>query len=229
MTAPTRRKALAFALTLGAAAALGQARRPLRRDAARAGLPLARLFPASFGEWRLDGAAQMFVQPPNENGKLYGVYDQVLERAYLGPQGRRIMLCVAYGSEQSPSLEVHRPEVCYAASGFRVEDVHAAWLQLGSRKLRVTRLHASMLGRFEPITYWTVLGDTVVPDDLERRWQQVLAGLRGEVRDGMLVRISTIDRDAAGSYLVHQRFAADLAGAVPGEHRDRIFGSSFAA
>jgi hypothetical protein len=32
------------------------------------------------------------------------------------------MLSIAYGTDQSTYLHVHRPEVCYAAGGFNVEN-----------------------------------------------------------------------------------------------------------
>ena len=135
------------------------------------------------------------------------------------------MLCVAYGSEQSPALQVHRPEVCYAAGGFRIEDVHGAQIELAARRLPVTRLWASMPGRSEPITYWIVLGDRVVADSGAFRWRQVMSGLRGEIGDGMLVRVSSIGRDAQAGYRTHARFASALSAVIPGAYHDRVLGA----
>lgn len=226
-TDPDRRKALAFALTLGGALLLAEAAKPRRRtDPSRSGVPLGSIFPAAFGDWRLDGNTPSFVAPADEQGKLYGVYDQVLERAYVGPQGERVMLAVAYGSEQSPALQVHRPEVCYKAGGYQVRDVHRATLEVGSRRLPVTRLHASVVGRSEPVTYWTVLGDAVIGESSRFGWERLRATLAGEIRDGMLVRVSSIDHDAARSYRLHQRFATDLARVVSASYTDRVFGSA---
>ncbi|WP_280153982.1 exosortase-associated protein EpsI, B-type [Piscinibacter sp. XHJ-5] len=221
----TRRKAMVFVLTMGASAVLAEVARPRRRDEARARIPLAAIFPREFDGWRSDDATQFFVQPPDEQGKLYGVYDQLLQRTYYNAQGERIMLCVAYGSEQSPALQVHRPEICYAASGFEVTDTHRAPLSAGVRTLTATQLHARMVGRSEPITYWTVLGDSVVADEDAFRWRQWASALRGEIRDGMLVRVSSIGREATPGYRLHARFVGELARAVPAEHRDRVFGT----
>jgi EpsI family protein len=165
------------------------------------------------------------VQPADDQGKLYGVYDQVLQRSYASARGERIMLCVAYGSEQSPALQVHRPEICYAASGFTVADTQRVSLTAGARMLPSVRLHASKVGRSEPITYWTVLGDAVAADEDAFRWRQWASALRGEIRDGMLVRVSSIERDAAAGYRLHARFIDELAMAVPAQHRDRVFGA----
>src|SRR5262249_19082470 len=58
-----RRKAIAFALTLGSAALLAEAARPRARDQARAKIPLESIFPRDFAGWRADALAQAFVQP----------------------------------------------------------------------------------------------------------------------------------------------------------------------
>ena len=230
MSAPlTRRKAVVFALTLGSAAWLAEAAKPRRRDAARAKVPLEAIFPAEFGEWRADAMAQVFIQPADDKGKIYGFYDGVLERSYRNGLGEQVMLCIAYGSEQSPALQVHRPEICYGASGFRVGGVQHVDLPLDSRRVRATRLHASKIGRSEPITYWTVLGDTVVDDSSAFRWTQITMGLRGEIRDGMLVRISSIGQDVQAAYRLQTAFAGDLLRAVAAQHRDRVFGTAVAA
>ncbi len=221
-----RRRALVFALSLAAAAMAAQATRPRRRaDLGRTRLSLETVFPRGFALWRPDETQQAFVQPPEVQGKLYGFYDQVLERAYVGPSGERIMLCAAYGSEQSPALQVHRPEVCYEAGGFHIDGKHAGLLDLDGRKLPVTRLHAKMVGRSEPVTYWIVLGDSIVSDSDSFRWRQLSASLRGEVRDGMLMRVSSIERDPEAGYRLHRRFVTDLSRALLPGHRDRVFGS----
>jgi EpsI family protein len=149
----------------------------------------------------------------------------VLERSYRNAAGDQIMLCIAYGSEQSPALQVHRPEICYAAGGFQIDALQHLKLAVGPRLVPATRLHAWKVGRSEPVTYWTVLGDTVIDDSESFRWHQIALGLRGAVRDGMLVRISSIGRDGAAGFRLHAAFAADLIRAVPVQHRDRVFGN----
>lgn len=222
----TRRQALAFAATLGAAAVLAEVAKPRRLDAARAKQALEDIFPRAFGDWRADDRGQLFVQPRDDQGRLYGVYDQVLQRAYMNPPGEQVMLCVAYGSEQSPALQVHRPEICYAASGFTVRAIESAALGAGAAKLPAIRLHASMVGRSEPVTYWTVLGDTVVSNGSDFRWRQLIVGLRREIRDGMLVRVSSLDRDAEQGYRLHARFVSALWAGMRLEYRGRVFGAS---
>lgn len=221
----TRRKAIAFGLTLGAAAVLAEVARPRPRDQVRSRIPLEDVFPREAGDWRVDAMVRSFVQPSDETGKLYRIYDQVLERTYRSASGERVMLSVAYGTEQSPAVQMHRPEVCYVASGFRLLDLRRQEVAFGTHKVRVTRLHAWKAGRSEPITYWTVLGDTVVPDGTAFRRQQLAQALRGDVRDGMLVRISSLAPNAEAGYASHVAFAEKLLVAIPRQHRDRVFGS----
>jgi EpsI family protein len=220
----TRRKALIFAASMASMAVMAELVRPHRAPRSRNPVRLEDVFPARFGEWRIDETMQAFVRPADEQGRIYAVYDQVLERAYFDSAGERIMLSAAFGSEQSPALQVHRPEVCYAASGFRVTGQRSAQLLLAEHSLPVTRLQASMPGRSEAITYWTVLGNTIARNGMAFRWQQMASALRGEILDGMLVRISTIGRDPEAGYAAHARFARDLLHAIPAQHRERVFG-----
>ncbi|CAG1019568.1 hypothetical protein BURC_04460 [Burkholderiaceae bacterium] len=221
-----RRRALLFVLSMGAAVVAAEGAKPRRRvDRARTGLPLESMFPKAFGAWRVDPVAESLVRPADEASKLYGIYDQVLERVYTAGEGQQVMLSVAYGSEQSNALQVHRPEVCYASSGFRVSDVQGTTLVLGTMSLAATRLLAAMPGRTEPITYWTVLGDEVVSDAGSFRWRRFAKGLGGDIPDGMLVRLSSITRDTEAAYAMHRRFAAELKQAMQPDHVGRVFGA----
>lgn len=223
MTMITRRRALAFVACMGSMAMLAEVTRPRRPHRSGNAVRLENIFPSRFGDWRIDDTMQAFVRPADEQGRIYAIYDQVLERAYFDVAGERVMLSAAFGSEQSPALQVHRPEICYAASGFRITGTHTERLTVAGHTLPVTRLHASMPGRSEPITYWTVLGNKIAADGAAFRWQQLSRAVRGEVLDGMLVRISTIDRDPEAGYRTHTRFAADLLSAIPAQHRERVF------
>lgn len=218
-----RRTAIALALGMGGAAVLAALGQPTTE-----GNPptrLEELFPRSFGEWNTDDSLDLFVRPHERlGGKLYGIYDQILERNYLNDTGQRLMLLVAYGSEQSARLKMHRPEVCYPPAGFDVQRVHAAQLSLASHAIPVRRLHARSRSRSEPITYWTTLGDAVMADDAGFRLRQLSFGLRGRILDGMLVRVSSIDADADRAWRLHSRFAGQLALALDPASRARVIG-----
>lgn len=195
----------------------------------RATQPLGDLFPTHLGDWRALAATGVLVRPRDTHGKLYGLYDQVLERIYRHIDGRQVMLSVAYGAEQSVGLQAHRPEICYDGGGFKVSPTQRMTLRLADQSVPVTRLTAVMPGRSEPITYWLVLGDAVQSDPLAWRWRQLSLGLRGQVLDGMLVRVSSIDIDTEGAYRTHAEFANQLAQAIPIELRARVIGAPASA
>jgi EpsI family protein len=222
---PTRRKAVAVALGLGLTAGLSTWLKPkLKFDEKRRHLPLENLFPRSVGTWKTDRIGEAFVLSADQQGKLYQIYDQVLERTYVDGKGHRMMLSVAYGGEQSAGLQMHRPEICYVGSGYSVDGVRGGRIDLAGRRIPVTRLVARLGSRIEPITYWTVLGDEVVPDAREFHLRQVLFGLKGEILDGMLVRISSVDADVDGAWRVQAEFARELAQAMDERARMRVLG-----
>ena len=74
------------------------------------------------------------------------------------------------------------------------------------------------------MTYWLTLGEAVASPRTDRKVQQIRYGLRGEVRDGMLVRVSSIDRDAAHGFILHGAFLQAMAAAIPDPFKSRILG-----
>jgi len=191
---------------------------------ARAMMPLEDLFPPQFGPWQLDPVAQGLIRPAFEQAQRFQMYDQVLERTYVDAEGHRIMLSVAYGRQQSVGLQLHRPEVCYKASGFKVSPTEPAVLTLPTGTLHATRLQASMEGRPEPITYWRLLGDEVAADEVQFKLRQLSLGATGAIPDGMLVRVSSMDADAQAAYRLQTAFVQALAQALTPAQRLRVLG-----
>jgi len=214
--------AICMALTAAFSAIFMPRPQPLAQE--RASMPLEQLFPAQFGSWRLDPAASALIRPAFERARQFQMYDQVLERTYIDDEGHSVMLSVAYGRQQSVGLQMHRPEVCYKAGGFRVQGVVQGKLKIGGHDLLVTRLLASMVGRPEPITYWRLLGDDVVADETQFKLRQLSLGVSGAIPDGMLVRVSSIDEDTAAAYKVHEAFVRALALRLTGARGKRVFG-----
>lgn len=193
---------------------------------ARALVPLEALFPQRVGAWQPDPVSVGFVRPAFEQAKQFQMYDQVLERVYVNPAGERIMLSVAYGRQQSVGLQVHRPEVCYKAGGFQVGPVTAGRIALPGHTLPVTRLVATMPDRQEPITYWRLLGDQVVADEVSFKLDQLKAGLRGRgIDDGLLVRVSSLGDDAEAAWRLQASFVQALDRAQDEAQRRRTTGA----
>ena len=86
------------------------------------------------------------------------------------------------------------------------------------------RLTTNMGARHEPVTYWLTMAGYVVRNEFDKRMVQVHLLPTGQIPDGLLFRVSSIDRDAAHAFKVQQEFVADMMGAVQPEVRQRLSG-----
>ena len=183
--------------------------------------------PEAFGEWRIDRSIVPVVPDPTLQAMLDVLYSQTLARTYINKQGQRVMLSIAYGSDQSSeATAVHRPEFCYSAQGFRVQTLEKSMLKIQGTEVPVARLVGILGQRVEPITYWVTLDEAATLPGFGRKMQQIRYGLRGQIPDGMLVRVSTISASNADAFAVQQRFLEQMYAAVPAEVRTRYFGAS---
>ncbi|MFN0159977.1 MAG: exosortase C-terminal domain/associated protein EpsI, partial [Burkholderiales bacterium] len=141
------------------------------------------------------------------------------------PRGYAIMLSLAYGSDQSDSLQLHKPEVCYPAQGFQVEFRQVGALALPIGTIPATRLLTTLGPRKEPVTYWTTVGDEVIVGGLQKKLVEMRFGFTGRIPDGMLIRISSIDGNKERAFDFHQQFAEAMVGAVAVDQRRRLVGA----
>lgn len=221
-----RRKAVAALLGMGAAAALAKVGVPTTKIADQWQTDLETMFPAQFGDWQVDTSLPVVLPAPDVQAKLDAIYNQVLARTYVNRRsGERVMLSVAYGGDQSDGMQAHLPEVCYPAQGFELRSQMTVVLELEGRRITARRLVTRLGSRVEPVTYWLTLGETVAATRTERKLQQMRYGLRGLVADGMLVRVSTIDREAAHAFDVQDSFLQAMALAIPRDSVDRVLGN----
>jgi EpsI family protein len=216
---------LVLVMVLGAVA--GEWLKPTERlSEVKPAIQLEQQVPVAFGEWRLDRSIRPVLPDPSVQAMLDSLYSQVLARTYVNPQGQRIMLSIAYGSDQSnEATAVHRPEFCYSSQGFRVAVLRAERIEVGQTSVPVARVRAMLGRRIEPITYWVTLDEAATLPGLGRKLQQIRYGLRGQIPDGMLVRVSSISPQDEPAFALQQRFIDQLYQAVPAEVRSRYFGS----
>lgn len=225
-----RRQALIAASLMVGAAALAHVATPRVRTADLAPpLDLERLVPKSFGPWRVDTNLPVILPSPDVQAKLDAIYNQVLSRTYVDGGGQRVMLSMAYGGDQSDGMSIHLPEVCYPAQGFEVRRRRQAHWTIEGRAMPVVQLETRLSQRNEPVTYWIVVGDEVVPSRTAQKIVKMRYGLRGQIPDGMLVRVSSIDGDAARAFGTQAAFARALQAAIAPELRWRVFGQATAA
>ena len=205
-------------------AALASAWRPVA--VANPGFQLEALIPAQFGAWRVDAGVIPIAPTPDVQQNLDKLYGQIVSRAYVNDRGERMMLVVAYGGDQSDSLKAHRQEVCYTAQGFTVRDVHQDTLNASGASVPLVRMHAQKDDRSEPVSYWFTMGDRVVIGRLDRLIAQIGYGLVGQIPDGLLVRVSSISKDAPASFAAQDEFLRGLLGAVSAPVRHQLAGGS---
>lgn len=183
------------------------------------------MIPKQFGEWREAQFGNSQVVDPRLKAILDEIYNQTLSRTYVNPRGYAIMLSVAYGSDQSDALQLHKPEVCYPAQGFQLEGRQVGTLDLPTGAIPATRLMTSFGSRKEPITYWTTIGEQVVVGGIQKKLVEMRFGLGGKIPDGMLIRLSSIDGDTRRAYEIQSQFAEAMVGAVAVEHRKHLIGA----
>lgn len=188
-------------------------------------LVLERVIPSSFGDWRQDIDSGAGVINPETAAALRKIYSQTLSRTYVNSKGQRIMLSIAYGGDQRDAVQLHYPEVCYPAQGFQLLASTLGTLETTLGIIPVKRLETNFgRTRNEPITYWTTVGDIAVTGGIEKKLAEMHYGLRGEIPDGLLFRISSIGTDTNTEYAMHADFARQMLTTVAPEWRRRLFG-----
>src|SRR3979409_994129 len=125
----TNRIALLLAALMCMASAGAIVARPTAKVAdERPAISLENMIPKQFGDWREEPPRQMQVVNPQTQELLDRLYSEILSRVYVNSSGYRIMLSLAYGSDQHGSLQAHKPEICYPAQGFVLKSNEAVVL-----------------------------------------------------------------------------------------------------
>jgi EpsI family protein len=183
------------------------------------------MIPVQFAGWKVDETVIPVQPDPERLALINKIYNQTLSRTYINNNGDRVMLSIAYGGDQSDSMQVHRPEVCYTGNGFQMKDIEIVDLDTGYGIIPVKRIFALMGERREPITYWITIGDTVEVNTLKWKLQQLKYGLTGRVPDGMLFRVSSFGEKVT-AYPLQKEFIKDLLKSISSESRQRLIGST---
>lgn len=223
-TVPKRNIWLLLAMLICAGAAFGLT--PRQKIADLHPMPvLETTVPSQFGQWRQVPTTNQVIDP-NQKHTLERIYDQTLARTYINPQGYRIMLSMAYGGNQRDELELHKPEVCYVAQGFVLDEKFRTQLQFENHNIPVTRLNLHQGSRIEPVTYWATVGSKVVNNGYTKKWVEIQYGMAGKIADGILVRISSIDEDRDAAYTQHDQFAEELLASISDDLKHKLLGDN---
>jgi len=184
---------------------------------------LEKIIPLSVGNWAFDTTSGLVLPPPDQLARL--LYDQQVARSYTSPDQLPVMLLLAYGSSQSGMLQIHRPEICYPASGFKLTETEVTSIPLGGHGAVASRVFtANSDTRVEQVLYWTRIGDLVPTGWWTQRLAVVRANLQGMIPDGLLVRLSTVSSDADQAQATLKEFARTMLDAMPAAHRRMLIG-----
>ncbi|MBO9499952.1 MAG: EpsI family protein [Novosphingobium sp.] len=179
--------------------------------------------PKQFDGWFFEASSGLVLPPSDQLRDT--IYSQLLTRVYQRADGAHAMLLVAYSASQDGMIQVHRPEVCYPASGYRLVKNQRHEVQLSSQVDVPSRyIVAETDTRREQMIYWTRLGRYFPDRWMDQRVAVAEENLSGIIPDGVLVRISTLGSDNASGLL--DAFAASLYRAVSPAMRQVLCGET---
>ncbi len=213
-----------------AAAATAESLRPRNRLVLLPeGRDLEDAIPKTIASWRKI-ESEAFVLPKVPGSLADQLYNQTISRLYVSESHMPVMLVIAYGAVQNDLLQLHRPEVCYAAVGFTISEARTVSVPLTAvAKLPARELTALSQTRVEPILYWTRIGDDLPTTGSEQRRMKLLQQMNGYLSDGVLVRLSTVGEPSAATSAELDLFARSMVMALKPEDRPALVGRPLAA
>jgi EpsI family protein len=188
----TRRK-FALGLAFASVAGVAAARRPSNNVDYLGKAKLEDVLPVRIGRWTFVSSSGLVVPPEDQLARA--LYSQLLTRTYMDPDGNGIMLLVAQSGSQSGILQIHRPEFCYTAGGYRLTPSVPHPVQLPGRELPALSISATREARTEQIVYWTRIGSHLPLSWTQQRIAVAMDNLKGYIPDAVMVRVSTYGND----------------------------------
>lgn len=211
-----------------AAAGSAYALEPRKRQKLLADTTMADVIPLKVDGWSAESSDGL-VQPTDDESLAAKLYSELVGRIYHRADGAAVMMLAAYGDTQSDLLQLHRPESCYPAVGFRILSSETGTLRIRRADIPVRRVVAAAPQRQESILYWTRLGEYLPNTGGEQREARLASAMRGYVPDGVLARFSVLGEDAAAGFRLLNEFVPALIAAVDPRNRASLIGTRFAA
>jgi EpsI family protein len=208
----TDRRKFLLGLTFCSAAALAAWRQPRRKLDYLGKHNLDELIPQTIGRWKFVTASGLVVPPEDELEKT--LYSNMLTRVYSDGQSPPVMLLLAQNGSQTGFLQIHRPEICYTAGGYRISTVKPHPISFRSKVVPANRMDASAGGAIEHVVYWTRVGDQIPSTWTAQKWAVAEQNLKGVIPDAILVRVSTVNSDADAALSTIDDFIRELLSSV---------------
>jgi EpsI family protein len=218
------RRSILIAGSMVAVAAATEAARHALADGQKASPPhLVRIVPREFAGWH-ELATPATVVSAQTQEMLQSIYNEILARVYAAADGYQVMLSIAYGGDQRGVLRAHKPEVCYPAQGFKLEGSADTVLRTNHGPIPARTLRTVLGPRNEPVMYWFAYAGRTSASAWERRVHSLRLTLTGQVPDGLLFRVSSIDADAQRAWRRQGDFVRALLDACTPSARARLAG-----
>jgi len=181
--------------------------------------------PTKFKDWTKIATDEDMIIDPAQQVVLNYLYADILNASYVNPQDRTVMLSIAYGKDQSEGHDVHKPELCYPAQGFtKLEELDIPIALDTNRTILVHYMKMQKGQRIEPLFYWTLAGDYLYRNKMNKRRIAFQYSLDNLIPDGMIVRVSTLEANNAIAQKSLIDFVKDWYASIPEEQRTRYFG-----
>lgn len=206
-----RRRDIVVGVPLIAAAAGATALVPRNQLNLRGDRKIEDMVPLEFDGWHVTPSNAVILPKTDGDSLADTLYGEQVSRLYLGDDRMPVMLVIAYGETQSDSLQVHRPEVCYSAFGFEIQNSRRHDISVAENgAVPARQLVARGEQRVEPILYWTRIGDLLPASGTEQRLMKLRTEMQGYVADGVLVRLSTVGEPTDETFANLDRFATSM-------------------
>ncbi|NCP24898.1 MAG: EpsI family protein [Erythrobacter sp.] len=146
------------------------------------------LMPEKLGQWTAGPADAVILANPDDLGE--SSYDALAVRHYGSATSPGVTVLIAYGQAQSYATQLHRPEFCYPASGFRIGAEGKAMLPFEGGAIPAQTLTARRGDRTDELLYWARIGGRFPQGIWDQRFAIARGAIASQPRDGILVRLS---------------------------------------
>lgn len=216
------RRRLIIAAALFGGALLTEAMRPTRLPVSDAARRLSGAFPDRVGVWTSAHFSDFIL--PTSDPLSQAIYQAQALQGYKSNTGQHLYCLVAYGSTQDYALQLHRPEICYQASGFALRNFTQHELTFAGRRVNATMMTAERRGRIERVLFWTRVGQAFPATQWQVRQQIARSWLMRQLPDGLLFRVSlTLGNDETTDERL-LAFVNQLVAAMPLDVQNLILG-----
>lgn len=180
------------------------------------------ILPAYLGDWtRIE---RSFDSVPQPSAYTQSIYEQVVAGHYVSPNSRVVTLLLAYNQAQNYASQLHRPDVCYPASGFQILHHEDVDMDISARSIPVRIFDTRRAARLETVLFWTRIGSTYPRSLTQQRLEILRAALSLKKQDGIVVRASMATSMTGDSGDVLIRFAQELAESLSNAQAELLIG-----